>query len=303
MPDNSADLPRAQVKLTRKRAQNATRRRAPQEIVNGTRRMDLAGDRYSPAPFGPGGCAPHGAKSCNRNGGMIMSCKYSLPALVSAVSFCFAAAAGAQVTSNTHGSSNVGTAAAPAHNGNAMKSSTSNATSANAMKAPSGNLASSDRKFMEKAAQGGMAEVELGKLATEKAAAPEVKQFGQRMVDDHSKANDELKELASRKGVTLPTSLDKSAQKEHDRLSRMSGADFDREYMKHMVSDHKKDVGEFKSEANKAKDADLEQWAQKTLPTLEEHLKLAQTDETIAKNEAKNGTRTSSRATTNKTGS
>jgi len=73
--------------------------------------------------------------------------------------------------------------------------------------------------------------------------------------------------------------------------------------MKHMVSDHKKDVSEFKSEASKAKDADLKQWAQTTLPVLEEHLKLAQTDETIAKNEAKNGTKTSSRSATNKTGS
>jgi len=231
-----------------------------------------------------------------------MSRTYSLPALVGAVSFCFAAAVGAQVTANTHNSSNVGTTAA-AGNGNAMKSPTNNAMSPKTMNAPSNEVSSSDRKFMEKAAQGGMAEVQLGKLATEKASAPEVKQFGQRMVDDHSKANDQLKQLASQKGVTLPTTLDKSAQKEHDRLSKLSGAEFDREYMKHMVSDHKKDVSEFKSEASKAKDADLKQWAQTTLPVLEEHLKLAQTDESIAKNEAKNGTKTSSRSATNKTGS
>jgi len=231
-----------------------------------------------------------------------MSRTYSLPALVGAVSFCFAAAVGAQVTANTHNSSNAGTTAA-AGNGNAMKSPTNNAMSPKTMNAPSNEVSSSDRKFMEKAAQGGMAEVQLGKLATEKASAPEVKQFGQRMVDDHSKANDQLKQLASQKGVTLPTTLDKSAQKEHDRLSKLSGAEFDREYMKHMVSDHKKDVSEFKSEASKAKDADLKQWAQTTLPVLEEHLKLAQTDESIAKNEAKNGTKTSSRSATNKTGS
>ena len=228
-----------------------------------------------------------------------MSRTYSLPALVGAVSFCFAAAVGAQGTANTHSSSNVGTTAA-AGNGNAMKSSTNNAMSANAQ---SSNLSSGDRKFMEKAAQGGMAEVQFGKLATEKASAPEVKQFGQRMVDDHGKANDQLKQLASQKGVTLPTTMDKSAQKEHDRLSKLSGAEFDREYMKHMVSDHKKDVSEFKSEASKAKDADLKQWAQATLPVLEEHLKLAQTDDGIAKNEAKNGTKTSSRSATKKTGS
>ena len=217
-----------------------------------------------------------------------MSRKYSLPALVGAVSFCFAAAAGAQVTSNTHSSSSAGTTAAATSNGTAMKSSASSAT----------KVPSSDRKFMEKAAQGGIAEVRLGTLATEKASAPALKQFGQRMVDDHSKANDELKQLATRKGVTLPTTMDKSSQKEYDKLSKMSGADFDREYMKHMVSDHKKDVSEFKSQANKAKDPDVKQFAQKTLPTLEEHLKLAQSDESIAKNETKNGTQTSSRSTT-----
>jgi putative membrane protein len=224
-----------------------------------------------------------------------MSRKYTLPALVGAVSFCFAAAAGAQVTANTHSSSNVGTTAA-ATNGNAVKSP-ANATSA------ANKISSSERKFMEKAALGGIAEVQLGQLATEKAAAPAVRQFGQRMVDDHGKANDELKQLASQKGVTLPTTMDKSSQKEHDRLSKLSGAEFDRAYMKHMVSDHRKDVSEFKSEASKAKDADLKQFVQKTLPVLEEHLKLAQTDESIAKNEAKNGTKTSSRTTSNKTGS
>ena len=230
-----------------------------------------------------------------------MSRTYSLPALVGAVSFCFAAAVGAQVTANTHNSSNVGTTAA-AGNGNAMKSPTNNAMSPKTMNAPSNEVSSSDRKFMEKAAQGGMAEVQLGKLATEKASAPEVKQFGQRMVDDHSKANDKLKQIASNKGVALPTEMDKSTQHEYDKLSKLSGADFDREYMKHMVSDHKKDISEFKSEANKAKDADLKQFASSTLPTLEEHLNLANAAEKVAKGEGKTATQTSSRASTNKTG-
>jgi putative membrane protein len=219
--------------------------------------------------------------------------RHILPALVGAVSFCFAAAAGAQVTANTHSPSNVGTTAT-APSANSMNKS---GAAANASQVSSG-----DRKFMEKAAQGGMVEVQLGKLAAEKANAPEVKQFGQRMVDDHSKANDELKQLASQKGVTLPTEMDKSSQKEYDRLSKLSGTKFDQEYMKHMVSDHKKDVSEFKSASNKAKDADLKQWAQKTLPTLQEHLTLAQQDESIARNEGKNATKTSSSAPS-KTGS
>jgi putative membrane protein len=218
----------------------------------------------------------------------------SLPALVGAVSFCFAAAAGAQVTANTHSSSNVGTAAAAPSANSMNKATPSHMANTN------GQVSSSDRKFMEKAAQGGIAEVQLGKLATEKANDDAVKQFGQRMVDDHSKANDQLKQLASQKGVTLPTEPEKSAQKEHDRLSKLSGSAFDREYMKHMVSDHKKDVSEFKSEINKVKDADLKQWAQNTLPVLEEHLTLAQQDESIARNEGK--TKTSSTAA-RKTGS
>jgi len=154
-------------------------------------------------------------------------------------------------------------------------------------KATAESVSSGDRKFMEKAAQGGLAEVELGKLATDKASAAEVKQFGQRMVDDHSKANDKLKALATAKGVNLPTGLDRSTQREMDKLSKLSGAEFDREYMKHMVSDHKKDVSEFKSEAKRAKDADVKDFAASTLPTLEEHLKLAQSAEQSAKKEGK----------------
>ena len=155
-----------------------------------------------------------------------MSRKYSLPALVGAVSFCFAAAVGA-ATANTHNANNVGTTAA-APSGNSMSNATKSSSSMNNQAT---TISSSDRKFMEKAAQGGMAEVQLGKLATEKANADQVKQFGQRMVDDHGKANQELKQLASQKGVTLPTTMDKSAQKEYDRLSKLSGAEFDQEYM------------------------------------------------------------------------
>jgi putative membrane protein len=221
--------------------------------------------------------------------------RYTLPALVGAVSFCFAAAVGAQVTANTHSPSNVGTTATTP-SANAMNSQSASTIASN-------KVSASDRKFMEKAAQGGMAEVQLGKLATEKASADAVKQFGQRMVDDHGKANDQLKQVASEKGVTLPTHLDKKSQQEYDRLSKLSGSEFDQEYMKHMVSDHKKDVSEFKSEIKKAKDNDLKQWAQNTLPVLEEHLKLAQTDESIAKNEGKNNATKTSSTPSRKTGS
>jgi len=150
-----------------------------------------------------------------------------------------------------------------------------------------GSLASGDRKFIEKAAKGGMAEVELGKLAQDKASSDQVKHFAKRMVDDHTKANDELKKLASSKNVTLPTELDRGERREIDKLAKKSGADFDREYMKHMVSDHKNDVSEFKSEAKSAKDADIKNFASSTLPTLEQHLDLAKSTESAVKSAAK----------------
>jgi putative membrane protein len=137
-------------------------------------------------------------------------------------------------------------------------------------------LTAADRKFMTEAAQGGLAEVEMGKLAGERATNDAVKQFGQRMVTDHGRANEELKGLAQQKGVALPTELDAKHKKLQERLSRLSGAEFDRAYMEEMVKDHRKDVSEFRGKAKGAKDPDLKAWAGKTLPTLEEHLKQAQ---------------------------
>jgi len=147
------------------------------------------------------------------------------------------------------------------------------------------NLSHGDRKFIEEAAQGGMAEVEFGKLAQQKAASDQVKQFGKRMVDDHQKANEQLKKLASNKGVNLPAEMTSSERRELDKLQKKSGADFDREYMKEMVSDHKKDVKDFESAAKKADDADIKNFASTTLPTLQQHLELAQQTENVAKSE------------------
>lgn len=137
-------------------------------------------------------------------------------------------------------------------------------------------VARADRKFIEEATEGGLAEVELGKLAQQKSQSTMVKEFGSRMVQDHSKANDELKEIAESKGVQLPGAPDKEHQKDVEKLSKLSGAEFDREYAAHMLSDHKKDVSEFKKAADKSKDGDLKAFAGKTLPTLQEHLTMAQ---------------------------
>jgi len=137
-------------------------------------------------------------------------------------------------------------------------------------------LASADETFVKKAAQGGMAEVKLGELAKDHASNNAVKQFGQQMVDDHSKANDELKSLASKKGLTLPSDLDAKDQATYDRLSKLNGAEFDRAYMADMVKDHRTDVSEFRRESERGQDSDLKSWAGKTLPTLEHHLQMAE---------------------------
>ena len=119
-------------------------------------------------------------------------------------------------------------------------------------------------------------EVELGRLAAEKGASDEVRQFGRRMVDDHTKANEELTQLASSKGLTLPTAPDSKHQSEMQKLSALSGEKFDREYVKMMVKDHKKDVGEFQKEAARGADPDLKAFAARALPTLQEHLQMIQ---------------------------
>jgi putative membrane protein len=138
-------------------------------------------------------------------------------------------------------------------------------------------LTGSDKEFAMKAATGGMEEVEMGRLAARKASSADVKAFGQRMVDDHSKANDQLKALATQKGLTLPTALPADKKAHLDKMSKLSGAEFDRMYMGMMLKDHKKDVAEFEKEASKGKDSSLKSFAQNTLPTLREHLTLAQT--------------------------
>jgi putative membrane protein len=137
-------------------------------------------------------------------------------------------------------------------------------------------LKSADRAFVTKAAQGGLAEVELGNLATQKAANDKVKHFGQQMVTDHSKANDALKLIAVSEGITLPTGLDSKADALKTRLSGLNGADFDRAYMENMVKDHKEDIAEFQKEADHGTDQQIKEFALKTLPTLQHHLQMAQ---------------------------
>jgi putative membrane protein len=171
----------------------------------------------------------------------------------------------------------------------ATKDKSATTTDRTAGKNGSGKLASGEQKFVSEALKHGMAEVELGKLASEKASNEAVKQFGQKMADDHGKAGEELKKIAQDKGVTPPTEMDGKHKRLHDRLSKLSGAQFDRAYMDEMVKEHRNDVKEFQREANRAKDTDVKGFASKTLPTLQEHLKQAESVRSQVSRTAKGG--------------
>ena len=136
-------------------------------------------------------------------------------------------------------------------------------------------LNNADRKFALAVAMDGMTEVQLGRLATQQGASEGVKQFGQRMVDDHTKANNDLMQWASTSGLTLPTTLDTKHQAMVTKMSGLSGAAFDKAYAKNMVSDHTKAVAMFQKEADRGGDSGLKSFAASTLPTLQEHLSMA----------------------------
>jgi putative membrane protein len=171
-------------------------------------------------------------------------------------------------------------------------------------------LASSDREFIMHVAHDSMMEVELANLALQKSTNEDVKRFAQRMIDDHKTASEKLKTLAQSKGITLPAhatgattsqtnegsrqsanientraaqdqhSTDAKISKAKEKLARLSGAEFDREYMKMMVKDHEKAVADFQKQSTQSKDTDVQEFARTTLPTLQEHLTMAREIET-----------------------
>jgi putative membrane protein len=120
-----------------------------------------------------------------------------------------------------------------------------------------------------------MAEVKLGQLAEEKAQSEEVKKFAKRMVEDHSKATEELKQLGMQEGINLPTDVSRQDAEKYERLAKMSGPEFDKACAQEMVKDHEKDVAEFKRATSIAQKPALKQFAQRELPTLESHLQQA----------------------------
>lgn len=144
-----------------------------------------------------------------------------------------------------------------------------------ATQASAPSVSAADRKFFAAAAEGGMSEVELGRMAAARGSNADVKAFGQHMVDDHTKVNASLKSLAAKKGVTLPSDVGAENRKLAESLSKLSGSVFDQAYMKAMVQDHVEDVAEFKKQSTAANDTDLRAFAAKNLPTLKHHLEMA----------------------------
>lgn len=181
---------------------------------------------------------------------MTKHCKYA----AIAISFAFAGAGLAALTAS----------AAP--RSESAKSTAKTKTSATMM---------SDTDFAKAAAQGGIAEVKLGELAEDKGTSKAVKDLGQRMVDDHTRADDNLKSAASRDNIYIPSQMNAKDQATYTHLSELSGTAFDRAYARDMVRDHEADIAVFRHEANDGKDSTIKSFAAQTLPTLEDHLKEA----------------------------
>ncbi|MBC7694986.1 MAG: DUF4142 domain-containing protein [Burkholderiales bacterium] len=132
-------------------------------------------------------------------------------------------------------------------------------------------LSERDRKFVKCTAEEGLYEVKLGELARKTGLSIDVKALATHMVEDHSKANSELKELADKKGIAFPTSMNSKAMKHYDKLAKKQGKDFDKAYTMCLMMTLKKSICMFKKEVKKGSDTDIKAWAANTLKTLEQH--------------------------------
>lgn len=173
-------------------------------------------------------------------------------------------------------------------------SNNSNATAAEA--ATTSGMSSRDQKFITEKAMSGMMEVELGRWAAQKGTSEQVKEFGRRVVADHSTVNTELKQLASTKGITLATELDAKHQANVRKISRLTGEEFDRAFSKMMLKSHEASVKDFEKQSTSGEDADLKAFASKILPTLQEHLTMARA---LPGNATSGGSNSNSNSNTN----
>lgn len=157
----------------------------------------------------------------------------------------------------------------------ALGTATALSTSFTSGEEKSDKATAAEMAFMQKAADAGMTEVELGKVAEKNGQRDDVKKFGAHMVTDHGKANDDLKSIASKIEVTLPEKVSPAHQAKIDKMSKMSGAAFDTGYVKGMVADHEKTVADFEQASGMARNEDLKKFIDQTLPVIKEHLKMA----------------------------
>jgi len=132
-----------------------------------------------------------------------------------------------------------------------------------------------EKRFVKDALQSGLTDVELAKVAVNKATSDSIKQFAQKTIDDRSKTNDELKQIASNEKINVPDSLDSKQQSKIDKMSKLSGADFDRAYMKDQVKNQQNELREFQQEAQRGNDPQVKSFASKTVAALDENVKTA----------------------------
>lgn len=201
----------------------------------------------------------------------------SLMILLSLAAFGLAGCSDGGGANSTTGNTADSTARTTNSGNNAMNSS-ANTNQSNTVNSSTTNITGTStdmNSFMTEAARAGMAEVEMARLAEKRAQNAEVKKFAQKMVQDHTNANTELKQLAAQKNVTLPTELNTLHKLTMDKLSSLSGAEFDKEFMKVQITDHEKAVNLFQGQADLGTDVDAKAWAAKTLPHLKEHLQTA----------------------------
>ena len=154
-------------------------------------------------------------------------------------------------------------------------SATSTATSATSTSPPAA-LNDKDKDFVNSASLGGIAEVELAQDGVKHATNADVKSFAQKLVDDHTKANQELSSFASSRGVTTTAKVEGKMKETKERIMKLTGKSFDQAFVKQMIEDHTSTIKMFEDESKAGTDADLKNWVDKTLPTLRDHLKMAQ---------------------------
>jgi putative membrane protein len=201
-------------------------------------------------------------------------------------------------TQGTPSTQSQGTDQTPANRTPSDRDDKSNAATSSRNVADESMVSPTDRQFMMEAAMGGLMEVQLAQIAQKKAESDEVKKLAEHIEKEHTKANQELKTIAEQRGVELPTTLDAKHQAKIDKLSRLSGAEFDKAYSKEMVKDHKKDVSKFEKASRNVMDTSLREFADKTLPNLREHLQMAQTSQSSSGTRARTADQSSATQST-----